>query len=88
MEAIKEKVTITDAMRNDKWDSMLKVFKKIIEGNPSPESVKDDLAALSESAKNTGILTARQVEGIVDRCNNYIKGNWGIDAIKNAYLVK
>lgn len=86
MEAVKRITVITDEMRNSKWDSMLKVFKKIIDGNPKPESVKEDLMALSESAKNTGVLTPRQAEGIVDRCSNYLKGNWGVDAIKDAYV--
>lgn len=72
-----KKVFITDEMRNSKWDSMLKVFKGIIEDNPSPKSVKEKLLSLAESAKNTQILTPRQSEGIYARCHNYINGEYG-----------
>lgn len=72
-----EKVTITDEMRNAKWDSMLNVFKAIIKDEPEPDSVKEKLLVLAESAKNTQILTPRQAEGIYDRCHNYINGEYG-----------
>lgn len=72
-----ERVTITDEMRNAKWDSMLKVFHGIVKDSPEPDSVKDKLISLAESAKNTHILTPRQAEGIHDRCHNYIKGEYG-----------
>ena len=72
-----KKVTVTDEMRNGKWDSMLKVFHGIIKDNPSIESVKSKLLSLAESARNTHILTPRQAEGIYDRCMNYIKGEYG-----------
>jgi len=80
--------SITDKMRNDKYDSMLRVFQGIIKGNPEPEKVKDKLTSLSEAAINTNLLTARQKEGIVDRCANYLKGNYGVDAVKDAYMNK
>jgi len=72
-----KKITITDEMRNGKWDSMLRVFNGIIKDCPSVESVKDKLLTLAESAKNTQILTPRQAEGIYDRCMNYINGKYG-----------
>lgn len=88
MEQEVKQPTITDKMRNDKWDSMLKVFSAIIKGNPNPEKVKDKLTTLSDSAVNTNLLTPRQREGIVGRCRNYINGKYGVDAIKDAYLAK
>lgn len=93
MEETAEQVTekqpvITDKMRNDKWDSMLKVFEAITKGSPEPSKVAEKLKSLSDSALNTNLLTPRQREGIVDRCRNYLKGGYGVDAVKDAYVPK
>lgn len=66
----------SDEEINTKWRQMLRAFEKIIGGSPKVEDVKDDLCALKEAAKNT-ILTPRQAEGIVARCNNYLNGEYG-----------
>lgn len=76
-EQVEKVPTITDAQKNAKWDSMLKVFKGIIENDPEPETVKEKLQALSQSAINTQMLTSRQKEGIVDRCRYYMDGTYG-----------
>lgn len=68
---------ITDKQKCDKWESMLRVFKSIIEGNPEPEKVKEELHELSQSAINIQMLTSRQKEGIVDRCRSYMDRTYG-----------
>lgn len=60
-----------------KFSSLLDVFHGIIEGDPKPESVSDKLIALKEQAKNTGELNTRQLEAILARCDNYLKGDYG-----------
>lgn len=72
-----------DSLVNTNWDALLKIFKAIIE-NPD-EKTSEKLTSLKELAK-TKTLTPRQYEGITERCNNYMKGNWGVDAIKDAYV--
>jgi hypothetical protein len=79
----KEKA-ITDLDRNAKWDSMLKVFANIINGNPEPSKVKDKLESLKQAA-TTSIMTGRQQQGIVERCNNYLNGTYGVDRMKDDY---
>lgn len=68
---------VTDEQINTQWVSMLKVFETIIDGNPPIEKVKDKLEGLKLSAGNSVLLTARQKEGIVGRCNHYLKGEYG-----------
>jgi hypothetical protein len=76
---------IKDAEYIAEWRSMLNVFNTIIEKKPNPEKVKNDLAALCESAKNTIFLTGAQKDGIVARCRNYSNGTYGVNKIKDAY---
>lgn len=77
---------ITDEMRITKWRAMLGTFEKIIKGFPSVQSVKEDLEALSESAKNTNLLTGAQKDAIVARCRNYINGTYGVNKTKTEYI--
>lgn len=67
----------TDTEINNEWSSMLNIFKALIDKNPAPEKIKDDLLALKEAAKNSVKLTPRQREGINDRCQNYLNGTYG-----------
>jgi hypothetical protein len=60
-----------------KFSSLLDVFHGIIKGDPSADKVKKALAELKETAKNSPELNGRQVEAIVARCDNYIKGEYG-----------
>lgn len=66
----------TDAETNAKWVSMLKMFHKIIDGNPAVEKVKDKLIELQGLCQNS-ILTPLQSNGIYERCQNYINGTYG-----------
>ena len=69
-----------------KWNSMLEMFKKIIEKDPAPEKVKDKLLELKKAAINTHHLTERQKEGILARCDNYLNGTYGKDEKKKDYI--
>ena len=66
---------INDQQCNDNWDSFLKIFHKI--ENERPKDYKEQLEQLKITAQNTIQLTIRQREGIIDRCNNVIKGDYG-----------
>lgn len=78
---------IKDAERNAHFDSMLRVFESIIEGNPAPsEKIIGKLNSLKDSCKNTQLLTYRQADAIFARCDNYINGIYGVDKTKDAYL--
>lgn len=72
-----EKKDVTDEMCIAKWRQLLRMFKKLIEGNPTPEIIKEDLIALKQTASLSIELTPRQVEGIVARCDNYLNGEYG-----------
>lgn len=78
--------TIKDAERNAKFSSMLNVFATIIDGNPAPDKVRGKLESLKESCKNAGILTFRQSDAIISRCDNYLNGTYGVDKIKEAFF--
>lgn len=71
-----QKLEITDEMINAKWRSMLKVFKTLITEWPKPEKIKKELEDLKTAAINS-ILTPRQTQGIIARCDNYINGTYG-----------
>lgn len=85
MEQVNDTI-VTDAKINEKWQSMIKVFKAITDSNPPVEKVREKLVALKESATNTALLTPRQREGITDRCNNYLNGTYGVNSIKEEYM--
>lgn len=80
------KQVITDEQRITKWRVMIASFEKLIKGYPSPESVKEDLEALSEAAMTTNLLTGGQKDGIVARCRNYINGTYGVNKTKSEYI--
>ena len=82
----KKSVVIKDEERNAKFSSMLKVFNSIIDGNPSTDKVRDKLNSLKESCANAGILTYRQSDAIIARCDNYLNGTYGVDKVKDAFL--
>lgn len=73
MEPVK---SVTDSQRNQKFDSMLKVFSSIIAGNPPVDKVKEKLIGLQKSAQQS-VLTLRQASAIYDRCKYYIDGTYG-----------
>lgn len=59
------------------WRAMLKIFHETIKGDPAPEKVKNELAALKEAAKVAKNLTFHQVTAIQARCDNYMNGEYG-----------
>lgn len=65
---------VTDEEINAKWQQMVALFKKIIEGNPAPEKVRQKLTDLKAAADQSHLLTGRQKEGIHGRCDNYLNG--------------
>lgn len=60
-----------------KWKTLLKVFHDIIESEPPAEKVAEELKSLKELAKRSQELTARQIDAIVARCDNYMNGTYG-----------
>jgi hypothetical protein len=59
------------------WRAMLKIFHSTIQGNLDPEMIKEKLISLKQAAANSKLLTYHQTSGIVERCNNYLKGEYG-----------
>jgi len=55
---------------------MLRGFDEIIEGSPDPLTVKKELDELKEAANLSAELTGAQRSAIVERCNNYLKGEY------------
>ena len=77
LENSEPKERITDDMIIAEWRSMLQTFKDLIKGDPKPSEIKEELMELVEMAKNSSRLTSKQIEGIHDRCMNYINGSYG-----------
>lgn len=74
---MEQKSALMEDAGNMKWQQLLRIFKKITDGDPLPEKVKDQLDNLKTQAKNSHDLSVRQVEGISDRCNNYMNKEYG-----------
>lgn len=72
-----KKEIITDEMCAAKWRQLLSVFHKLVKDEPEPKEIEADLIALKEAAKNSGMLSPRQMEGISGRCDNYMNGTYG-----------
>lgn len=72
-----KKEYVTDEMCIAEWRTMLATFKGIIDGNPPASKVKAELQELMDTAKINARLTARQQEGIFERCQNYLNGTYG-----------
>jgi hypothetical protein len=62
---------------NLKWQELLAQFKGAIHNSPPPADVIDCFRDIKKEAVNSGLLTARQIEGIVARCDNYLNGEYG-----------
>jgi hypothetical protein len=73
-----EETVVTDELIFAEWRMMLKMFKDLVEPSPPVEEVRAQLKALQAMAKLSKLLTPRQVEGIYDRCENYLKGDYGV----------
>lgn len=72
-----QKEHVTDEMCITEWRTMLNSFKEIIKDRPPINKVKGELEELMDLAKTSGRLTARQSEGIYERCQNYLNGSYG-----------
>lgn len=72
MEEIKPKPP-TDAEMAANWDKLLREFNSLWNDSPKDHA---KFEALKTKAKLTS-LTPRQMEGIIDRCNNVISGKYG-----------
>lgn len=59
------------------WRRMLSIFKSVAEVDSPPKNSKDILKNLIAEAKVNKMLTQRQVEGIVARCDNFLNGSFG-----------
>lgn len=64
---------IPDSVCNPNWDSLLKVFHSI---DPDAKDSVQQYQELKEYSK-TKVLTDRQREGIIARCDNRINGTYG-----------
>jgi hypothetical protein len=62
--------TTYDQECNNNWDSLLRVFHKIIESSINKR--KAQYESLRDKAQNMSPLTPRQREGIIDRCDYQI----------------
>jgi len=60
---------------NIKWQTLLSVFHGI---DQEAYDAKEKLEQLIEVVKNDVLMTPRQKEGIVARCQNAINGEYGV----------
>jgi hypothetical protein len=59
------------------WGDFLTTFKGFIAGSPPPEEIQAQLGALKTMAADSNELTLHQKDGIIARCDNYLKGEYG-----------
>ena len=78
---------ITDEEYIETWTQMLSVFKGLIADNPLPAAIAMDLGTLKNMAVETNLLTLPQQRAIIDRCDNYLDGSYGLN-LANPYAVK
>lgn len=64
-----------DKVVNSNWDILIGMFNEIIKTNPTDK--KERCEKLKELARAKQ-LTPRQMEGIIDRCNNVINGSFRV----------
>lgn len=68
-----EKLVVTEDMCISKWRKLLSVFHQLVKD----DAAHSEFISLKEMAKGSHELTPRQVEGISERCDNYINGEYG-----------
>lgn len=61
----------------DVFTLLLRGFHKLVEDMPPVDKVQPELLKLKQAATNSAELTVRQREAVIDRCNNYINGDYG-----------
>lgn len=59
------------------FSEVLARFNKLVENSPSPAKIMTELEELKGIALSRGEFTFRQTAAIVERVNNYIKGDYG-----------
>lgn len=62
-----------DEICNPNWETMLKMFHNI---NPESKDAKERFTQVKILSQSK-VMTERQHEGIIDRCNNQINGTYG-----------
>lgn len=72
---LKENNKIADSVYSANFDSLIKKFTEILENGGATR--KADLEDLKKEATHMIVLTYRQREAIIDRCNNLLSGHYG-----------
>lgn len=67
----------TEHLVSDEFTLLLRTFNRLVDGNPTPKSISQELEDLKASAETSVELNARQKEAIINRCDNYINGIYG-----------
>ena len=75
METKERKISDSECLL--RLQTLLKMFHDIIKSDPPAEKVAEELKALKEMAIKSQELTARQIDAIVARCDNYMNGTYG-----------
>ena len=60
---------------NQTFDQLLKQFNDLVDLTEKPKDIKLKLEQIKESAKLSN-LTPRQTDSIIDRCNNFLNGQY------------
>ena len=68
------------------FQKMLSKFHRIIEKAPPVKDVKDSLEKLNELAKISPHLNLRQKDAVMERCKNYINGEYGMSKKKQIFM--
>lgn len=61
----------------DPFVLFLRDFNELIKDQPPIKDVKNKLCEIKASVLNAHSMTGRQVEALVERCDNYLNGSYG-----------
>lgn len=77
---------MTEQLVQNEFQILLAAFNKLIDDQPPVAKVKDELLEIKSAALASVELNARQVSAVVERCDNYIKGEYGMSEKKKQFM--
>lgn len=79
---------MTEQLVQNEFQILLAAFNKLIDDEPPVAKVKAELLEIRAAALASSELNARQVSAVIERCDNYIKGEYGISEKKKQFMAE
>lgn len=78
---------MTEQLVQNEFQILLAAFNKLIDDQPPVAKVKAELLEIRAAALASSELNARQVSAVIERCDNYINGQYGMSEKKKQFMV-